>query len=498
MRVYCIDDDQAILRWLVSKVDWECYDCQVVGYSTKPGEVLAYLERERVDLLITDISMPEMTGLELIKEAKERCPGIAVIIISAYSEFRYVKEALRYGVINYLLKPIDTDELYDCLKIAVSIYERQRNHSRQQRESTFQDSILYQLIMGGYDEEQFIEKCTLAGIRLEEQVFRVMVLEVQEGKREEIWSLAEKFSCQGLGGYYCFWDANMKLVLLAMGTMEGMNNLENIIFEFMSYDGERGLFVCMGECLEEYRKLTESYQSCCDFANARMLFREKVVKLEEYNYQRYQAVLREEKLQDLTNALEKGGEDGIARCMWRLVEGKHSQERRKEMMCLGVFVVKNVKQAHPSLEIKETAETLEDQHTTSQMINWINNFYTENSKAELEKEKYSYVNLMIREVVEHYGDKELSLQMLAGKCGVTPPYLGKLFYGETGEFFHDYLIRTRLNAAEKMLVETDKNIGEISGKVGFSSQSYFNRVFLKKYRMSPMEYRNRLRSRERQ
>ena len=148
LKVFVVDDDSSIVEWLVENVEWEVYDCEVVGSATDAVSALDYMGRQPVDLLLTDVCMPRMSGLELIKRAKAESPNLFVIVISAFDMFEYVKEAFQYGIIDYCLKPIDVIELYDCLKSAETAYNERKMRQRNQDMLVFRNSIFQRLISG--------------------------------------------------------------------------------------------------------------------------------------------------------------------------------------------------------------------------------------------------------------------------------------------------------------------------------------------------------------
>ena len=116
LKVVIADDERLICRLVQALGDWEVLDMEVAGLAENGLEALALIERERPDILITDIRMPGCDGLELIRRAKELRPELEIVIISGYAHFEYAQTAIRYGVGNYLLKPIKKDELMETLR----------------------------------------------------------------------------------------------------------------------------------------------------------------------------------------------------------------------------------------------------------------------------------------------------------------------------------------------------------------------------------------------
>ena len=115
LKVIIADDEQRICRLVQVLADWEALGMEVIGTAENGFEALDLVKKTHPDILITDIRMPGCDGLELIRQAKLSCAHLEVVIISGYAHFEYAQNAIRYGVGNYLLKPIRREELMETL-----------------------------------------------------------------------------------------------------------------------------------------------------------------------------------------------------------------------------------------------------------------------------------------------------------------------------------------------------------------------------------------------
>ena len=109
-QVVFVDDEVFVLEDLKKAIDWFGFNMEIALAATDPHEVLAYMREHPVHLILTDISMPQMMGTELIRRAREINPSVSILVLSAYDAFDYVRSAMRGGAENYLLKPLDPDE----------------------------------------------------------------------------------------------------------------------------------------------------------------------------------------------------------------------------------------------------------------------------------------------------------------------------------------------------------------------------------------------------
>lgn len=154
--VVIADDEKLILNNLAQIIDWQGLDCEIIGTAQNGQEVMEIIKNQQADLLLTDISMPEMSGIELLKTLNQIDNKPMVILISGYDDFEYAKEGIKNNVFDYILKPIDYDELEDCVKRAL-------NKLREQKVSVYEREkyAIYELITSGKVDAQINNKQAL-------------------------------------------------------------------------------------------------------------------------------------------------------------------------------------------------------------------------------------------------------------------------------------------------------------------------------------------------
>lgn len=156
MRVLLVDDEPFILEGLKILIDWAAEGCEIVGSVKNGNEALRFLEGESVDLIITDIRMPECSGLQLLEKVKKDMISDAFfIIMSGYNEFEYAKTALRLGCMDYIVKPVDRDELLTVVRRIRQLLEERRvdKARRSELEKGYMDRNYITHLIGAYDRE---------------------------------------------------------------------------------------------------------------------------------------------------------------------------------------------------------------------------------------------------------------------------------------------------------------------------------------------------------
>ena len=213
-KVFIVDDEPFILSGLQDILDWEELDLTIAGQAENGQEALEQLREIPADILITDISMPVMTGLELIRAVREFRPDLKVVVLSGFDEFMYVKEGLSLGIENYLLKPINLEEFQQTLETIVEKLNVSRLDMQwwEYTNSVLKDNVLLRWLRGQIDPQERSERLNLIGLPLTSRYVQVALLQVEPATdtfRKRVSDLAEAEA-----SFFMFWDSDNDLVLI--------------------------------------------------------------------------------------------------------------------------------------------------------------------------------------------------------------------------------------------------------------------------------------------
>lgn len=523
LKVLIADDEQLICRLVQILADWDALGMEVAGTAENGLEALEKIESLQPDILITDIRMPGLSGLELIARAKERKPDLEVIIISGYAHFEYAQSAIKFGVGNYLLKPIKKEELMSTLRmLGDRCLERRAGKQKDSlsRESRRRDR---ERIRAGLARDVLNrETGELTAARLREEYyfdcpgeyFRVFLLKI-DCDRDELGPAAvrlvkekakevlippvertgvctafefEEFLGCGVVNYSreqreelkrafrdgineldarksLFGPAEFTLVLgnetdSAAGIPESAERARRIVPErWISGTGK--VLETMPEGCGDRRELLEAYGR---------RIRNAVEQMDEAEGRR--AVL------ELKNGLmaQKGvcGRDVLetVTSAGHLFVSRLETVRMEE--CLLDFSGR-ISQCSSADQVFGALETMQ--------ASLMNDIVTVRRNEALRP-----VRVAKQYVREHFREP-ITLEDVCEAAGFSVSYFSALFKKETGEGFSKYLVRVRMEEAKNLLRETNLPVAEICSRVGYSDRKHFTSVFHKFTGLNPGEYR---------
>mgnify|MGYP000850260050 CR=1 FL=1 len=511
-KILIVDDEPMLIHGLCSQIDWESYNIELAGTAENGEIALSILEQKNIDILFTDVRMPKMDGLTLISEAKKHNPFLRSVVISSYSDFDYVKKSLLLEVENYLLKPIDQNELDKTLEKTIANLDRDRISILQDESglSDFKSNILDRWVHGEIQDYQFYERAELLHINLSAPWYQLCVIDIIDSSTESQKLLHAQLLFKKCRDYFfsdiegeCFIDRSNRVVIVFYGDelnrrQDQLKQIFNKVSADLSTRGVK-LFACIGSASDSAESVAHDYAEAVSFLNYRFI-------VPGVDFVLYGELLRE---------FDRLG------CKPALIQFAQSLSSNELLTTLNIanefldtasiYPVDTVKKCMIPFLTTLVKQIKESGHTSGSMssaaIKEFAAMKTINSMGSLEKwfldiidQSLELINnrkesfhLLVRRTLDiirkDYNHTDLSLKRIASNLKVTPAYLGQLFKEETGKYFNDYLTEIRLQESRILLLETDLKIRDILYRIGISNQSYFNRIFKKAYGMSPLDFR---------
>jgi two-component system, response regulator YesN len=487
LRTLIVDDEASTIKGLINFIDWERYNCQIVSTASNAEDAIKLAGSNSIDLFITDICLPDLDGINLIKKIKNINPNIRIIVISAYDKFSYVKDALKLGVENYLLKPIDQVELCDTLQ---KIMENVDNNFSSNLDdiSVFKNNILNMWVKNSISEYSLKYHAEFADINLSSRQYCVFLLE----------SINENFEfdhniislCKGLfknEGYF-FLENSTRLV----GLLTSFSSLyKEILIKLSHYMSNT--FLSVGIPVASYKDVSISYSLALKYTIARFMLKESIIFSQQFIKLNNRVFIDDTLAIRVLALKEKINE--VLQYWINLLDSIESFETQKSESISIVVNILNAVYLDNLIQNSVLTGLLNEFITidnTNILHKWIKKFVHsafKNNLFEINSVLHPYVKDTIDIVKAKYKDENLSLKTIASSFSVNSAYLGQLFKTHTGKYFHDYLSDYRLTMVENLLLESDSKISDIAIMTGFTTQSYLNKIFKKKYNLSPLEFR---------
>lgn len=532
IRVLIAEDEIAIANLIKNLIDFERLNLDFAGIALNGAKALDLINEKQPDIVITDISMPVMSGLELIEKAQKSDNPPCFIIISGMTHFQYALSAIKMGVEDYLLKPINRDELNDVLektiiKIASSRkidYQIQKlnfdSHlQRQKLRRTFIMDILYNKqrqtmlslkeLNAAYGYAFMEHSCFLIGIAQVDGIFSLN-LPTQNTIIEQLMRIFQtgiKDRCIDNEVY----NKNNQFVFLInytkaleMNVFGSISNLHKDLANYLNHYEALSIAVSCGIPVSNIDAINRSFLTAHEILSARILMGSDHV------------LFAQQLMSQKVSPSYRPSESEIS-ALRSSVEIRDLKKARNTLIQIFKNAARNAKPCpHMLLHIyRDTlSELLSDLYLHKIIVKNLNDYYMQ--YCDLIEQKYTFRSLIestvsfimeilpfqeessskenhtiktAKEYIQEHFHENLKLEDVAEQVYLAPSYFGVLFKKEVGESFSSYLTTIRLEAAKKILQDASYSIADTAAAVGYSDKRYFSKLFKEQIGVTPKEFR---------
>jgi two-component system, response regulator YesN len=527
-KVFLVEDEIVTREGIRDNVNWEASGFQFCGEASDGEMALPLLDTTRPDVLITDIRMPFMDGLQLSKIVRERMPGVKIVILSGHDEFEYAQAAIKLGVTEYLLKPVSVQDLQGVLGRVSAQIEREQKEQAELRSlqsqvaesrEALRESLFLKLVMGTVSAAEAIEQGNALGIDLIARWYLVAIVQAERSDAGQ----TGRDRCKRIQDIVTTVAGNNPDVfLLKKGVAENVLILKGHIPEYLQEEADYLLSLIrqraqeggcepttgMGTPKLHLRDLYHSFvEALCDVhtqsdgdtqsdghsdgnrpggsteADRTELL--KVDKLAVDNYLRY--------------GVKEELDDFFATFVRRLDLAVQRSPLIKNYLLMDIVVAAarfvhelggDIGEVVPNLgaieEMLTVIQTVDEIKEPARRI-LLNALAFRDSHS---NEPYAAMMRQVKQyLAHHYGDPELSLQEVARQINLSPSHFSMVFGQEAGTTFKSYLTEIRIARAKEMLRATSLRPSEISLQVGYNDPHYFSYVFRKHTGLTPTDFR---------
>jgi len=521
-RMLIVDDEQGQVKELVEIVRAIRPDFEVKGVNSGM-EALALAQRESFDCMITDIRMPQMDGLELIRRMLPLGNEMMFVILSGYGDFQYAKKAIEFGVMEYLVKPVSKRGLMQLFeRIDKMMGEKKsrkedRENLQQQLEQSmpvYMEHLLNKWVLGEMNDDELHE---ITGMLPDLGAGIVGVCQFEKsarmsGKEQAVAWLTE--TLQRIGSTIVF-------------SLASNGNRSVFVLHATSHDlpGPDRWIKAIRSVLD---RIEDELQIGCSFgisepsdhifSEIHTRFDQSIQAIEYrffsgdercilYESIRAQPVIKQLNLYELENQLMVELNRGNLATIYGILNETFEQFRRSaprlrpdQVKEYCVYVALNLAEKANLNMAEDELKGLKDKYASLLYDSEKSESLRRNMKAVMdelvglcadrETDKNERLIRQCQQYIEqHYGDDRLSLETVAGKFYFNPSYLSNLFKTYAGIGYSEYVTKVRIERAQALLEHSDKKIYEISSEVGYNDSTYFIKLFKKETGMSPNKFK---------
>ena len=536
LKVFLVEDEVVMRNGIKNNIPWEQEGFEFVGEASDGELAYPLIKREKPDILITDIRMPFMDGLELSRLVKKELPQIKIIILSGYNEFDYAKTAISIGVTDYLLKPISSAKLLEAVKKVGDMIEKEQDNVRlmERYEKEMEENILQEkhklwgaLASNRLSTIELLEKGQRLGMDFTASAYMVFLFKLMQegdatGCSDELNRASEKVnSLSGTWKKVLSFDRSPEgWAFLIKGESEA-EVLENFaetkkellnlvaVYPKVEYFGGLGSIVQrIGDIQNSYKEAARAFSSrffldanqIADSAEMVSLYNEEDGKID------VSKMLSKKREHELVEKFFKNGTvEEVDSFLDELFQSIGEQNCKsllyRQYVVMDLFFcatdfLGNLEISTEELpeECRDINQIVEKAGNAQSLRHQIGILFSETMilRDGHSKKKYSKLLEDAKAFIdENYRHDDMSLNMVAAQVNISPSYFSTIFSSEMGQTFVEYLTHVRLEKAKELLMCSNMRTAEIGYEVGYKDSHYFSYIFKKVVGCSPKEYRNR-------
>ncbi|QTH41767.1 response regulator [Cohnella sp. LGH] len=521
-QVLLVDDEELDLEGMQRFIPWEELGMEVAGAANNALSAKEIIESRPIDILVSDVNMPYMSGLELARSALESSPDLRVIFVSGYQEFSYVQQALSLKAYNYVLKPMEDAELVATLKkvkhdLEEAGKQREVEESYQRMIPIAKSNLLVSLFEGDVGEAGGDWTKQLAAYGLDKLVWpaRVAVMEMDK----LAWEYAESSNAlletsrifleqvnaelKGAGSApYCKLSTTRIALVLEE---DGFDKRIRSVYESIGRRLPISVTTGAGEPVNALAELQASYRQAVEAVEGKMfLGKGTVIKYEEVRREPEMLDARtlDSRMEALFKAMQEYNLVRIYDEFENLFHSLSSLGSRFTVLNLSNYIVWNLEQRLSQanenlfelLDIElHNLDVLMHFETVNDIRTWLIHRVYEISEK-LHQKNNSANSRFMRSVVQMIKERmseNITLKDFAKHFPFSPSYFGFLIKEKSGQTFNELLVQLRMERACELLKEPGIKIYEVADQVGYRYLPYFSRQFKDRFGMTPLEYRKR-------
>ena len=529
LKVFLVEDEFVMREGIKNNIDWNSHGYEFCGEASDGELAFPMIQKLNPDIVITDIKMPFMDGLELSRLIKKELPFTEIIILSGYEEFEYAKEAIKIGVSQYLTKPINGEELLrevDLLSEKISEKRKEREirekYVREMEENFLGErkNLFQYLVTGSKSMSELLEISDKLSIDLSAIWYRVVLVKIQSMNhaRDEysnsLVQIEQKLKAIDEDKGLLVFDRNLEgqALIFKADSREELDKIQNDYLGKMrdllgDYTQIR-YFVGIGMPVNRLSELPSSFEQASHAFAHRYLVKESCI----WNYEEMEQNIYHDEEFNISNVnpkqldrsklrefLKFGDREEVIYFVEEYFKDLGPNAMKSNMFrqyiildayfCVVDFLDSLQLQKDELEPLDITSGILQSEETAIKYVIRIIEKALELREKTASNRYGGIVDEVKKYIDKNYADEDLSLNVLASHVNFSPNHLSMVFSQQTGKTFIKYLTDFRMSKAKELLRCTGKRSSEISLEVGYKDPHYFSYLFKKTQGMTPTQYR---------
>jgi two-component system response regulator YesN len=518
-KVFFVEDEIITREGIRDNVDWKSSGFEFCGEATDGEMALPLLRAVQPDVLITDIKMPFMDGLQLSKIVRERMPSMKIIILSGHDEFEYAQKAINLGVTEYLLKPVTVQKLQTVLRrLSVQLDQErkeQENLKRLQEQiadnrDMLREQLLFKLVVGSISSAEAVEKGQLLGLDLIARRYLVLILKLELRDRtkqydhdeyQQVQQVLMRLAEKNPDIFVLKRDWGEMVLIMKGSTPEYLEEERDLLLEEVKqavaktrYQLNSGIGVSKERIADIRHSFVDAFVHLQNPGQAeettnQFMEQRELLKLDKKAVENYLRCGVKDEFDDFFNAyLRPLGESALRSDLIKnyifvdviLATAKLVDE-------LGGKVDKVISEVDSIEAILSNVQSVEQLREQVYKVISIGLAYRDSQPDR----QHAHLIRQAKEYIErHYAKPELSLNEVAARANLSASHFSSVFSQETHQTFKEYLTEVRINKAKELLRMTTLRSADIADQVGYNDPHYFSSVFKRNTGLSPIEFRS--------
>jgi two-component system response regulator YesN len=530
-RILIVDDEELVRKAILQKIDWQALGFGSVDEAEDGELALEFVRKNQPDVVLTDVRMPFMDGLDLARHLSEEFPDILVVMLSGHDEFEYVQEAMRSRVFEYLLKPISAaglTEMLTRLTIQLDHAKKERELMLQTREQLRQslpllrERFFHRLISRPLSTTETARVPTFLDLQTNETAYLVCVFQIDQPVNQIFGGSAEDQELLDLSASNIilelvgsngtvFNDMDNRPVIIFYG--DDTNNrrltlarsaLLNAIRSNLTQALRNSWSIGIGRHVSRFGDIAVSYQAALEVLSYRLIYGcDRIFDSRDFTQPKTSFFFPTEVIHDLISRLklEDPAIVQLACAEFFLILRSQDDLSAENARIVLNDLINNACRTALEILSNETISPIElysiqqqvSQTETLQEIEPLVTQFLSDICNRIRKQQASHNHSLIfkarRFIEKSYTNEDLGLNEVAEHVAVSSCYLSILFKRETDETFTEYLTRVRMEKAKELLRTTDLKAYQIAAQIGYTDPHYFSQCFKKYTGLNPTQYK---------